>query len=82
MARRNASFEVEQVKQLALVAGLSTHHGKPPPPNLSRRRNHYSPISAKPFSTVSVNNRRAVLWETRRLCPRKAVAPSSAIRPS
>ncbi len=29
MARWNASFEVEQVKQLALIAALSTHHGKP-----------------------------------------------------
>jgi hypothetical protein len=42
-----------RVKQLALVAGLSTHHGKPPPPNPSSRRNHCSPISATPFSTVS-----------------------------
>jgi hypothetical protein len=33
MARRYASFEVEQIKQLALIARLSTHHGKPPPPN-------------------------------------------------
>jgi hypothetical protein len=54
MARGNAPFEVEQVNQLALIAALSTHHGKPPPPNLVRRRNHCSPISAKPFSTVSV----------------------------
>jgi hypothetical protein len=35
MARWNAPFEVEQVKQLALIARLSTHHGKPPPPNPS-----------------------------------------------
>jgi hypothetical protein len=33
MAPRYASFEVEQMKQLALVARLPTHHGKPPPPN-------------------------------------------------
>src|SRR4051794_1714946 len=32
MARRNAFFEVEQVKQLALIDRLPTHHGKPPPP--------------------------------------------------
>src|SRR5271169_3721385 len=56
MALWNASFEVEQVKKLALVAGLSTHHGKPPPPNLSRQRNHCSPISAKPFSTASTQS--------------------------
>jgi hypothetical protein len=35
MARWNAPFEVEQVKQLALIARLSTHHGKSPPPNPS-----------------------------------------------
>jgi hypothetical protein len=28
VANRDTSFEVEQVKQLALIAGLSTHHGK------------------------------------------------------
>src|SRR5271163_2491572 len=53
MTRRNAPFEVEQVKQLALIARLPTHHGKPPPPNLSRRRNHCSPKITSPFSTVS-----------------------------
>jgi large subunit ribosomal protein L30 len=58
MARWNAPLEVEQVKKLALVAGLSTHHGKPPPPNLSRRRNHCSPICAKSFSTVSTHSDR------------------------
>src|SRR5260370_3434115 len=31
MARRNAPFEVEQIEQLALIARLPTHHGKPPP---------------------------------------------------
>jgi hypothetical protein len=31
MARRNAPFEIEEVKQLALIATLPTHHGKPPP---------------------------------------------------
>jgi hypothetical protein len=35
MARWNAPFEVEQVKQLALIARLSTHHGKSLPPNPS-----------------------------------------------
>jgi len=31
VARRNAPFEVEQIEQLALIARLPTHHGKPPP---------------------------------------------------
>jgi hypothetical protein len=38
MARRDAPSEVEQVKQLALIARLSTHHGKPPPLNAACRR--------------------------------------------
>src|SRR4029077_12476728 len=53
VANRDALFEVKQVKQLALIAGLSTHHGNPPPLDASSPRNHCSPISAKPFSTVS-----------------------------
>ncbi|MGA2313574.1 MAG: hypothetical protein ABSF87_14575 [Xanthobacteraceae bacterium] len=32
MARWDAPFEIEQVKQLALIARLPTYHGKPPPP--------------------------------------------------
>src|SRR5271155_2905986 len=56
MARRDAPFEIEQIKQLALIAGLSTHHGKPPPPNLSRRRNHCSPKITSPFSTASTRS--------------------------
>jgi hypothetical protein len=31
MACRNAPFEIEKVEQLALIATLSAHHGKPPP---------------------------------------------------
>jgi hypothetical protein len=30
MADRNTLFEVEQIEQLALVARLPAHHGKPP----------------------------------------------------
>jgi hypothetical protein len=30
MARWNAPPKVEQIEQLALIACLSTHHGKPP----------------------------------------------------
>jgi hypothetical protein len=58
IANRDAPFEVEQVKQLALIAGLSTHHGKPPPLDAASARNHCSPISAKPFSTVSTHSDR------------------------
>jgi hypothetical protein len=54
MVRWDAPFEVEQVKQLALIARLSTHHGKPPPLNASSRRNHCSPKITSPFSTPSV----------------------------
>src|SRR5579862_3063053 len=54
----NAPFEVEQVKQLALITSLLTHHGKPPQPNPSSRRNHRSPKIASPFSTPSVMNDR------------------------
>jgi len=45
--------EVEQIKQLALIARLSTHHGKPPTLDASSKRNHCSPIIARPFSTAS-----------------------------
>src|SRR5665213_575844 len=57
MACRNAFFEVEQVKQLALIDRLPTHHGKSPPPVASSRRNHCSPFIASPFSTVSTQLR-------------------------
>ena len=53
MVRWDAPFEVEQVKQLALIARLSTHHGKPLPLNASSRRNHCSPKITSPFSTPS-----------------------------
>jgi hypothetical protein len=54
MARWDAPLEVEQVKQLALIARLSTHHGKPPPLGASSRRNHCSSKITSPFSTASV----------------------------
>ena len=56
MVRWDAPFEVEKVKQLALIARLSTHHGKPLPLNASSRRNHCSPKITSPFSTPSVMN--------------------------
>jgi hypothetical protein len=55
MARRDAPFEIEQVKQLALIARLSTHHGKPPPLNAASRRNHCSSKITSPFSTLSAH---------------------------
>src|SRR5664280_240784 len=56
MVRRNAPFEVEQIEQLALIAPLPTHHGKPPPLEASSRRNHGSSIIARPFSTASTQS--------------------------
>src|SRR6476620_1822339 len=56
MTSRNALFEVEQVEQLALIARLPTHHGKPPPPIALSRRNHCSLMSASPFSTLSARS--------------------------
>jgi hypothetical protein len=38
MVRWNAPFEIEEVKQLTLIAALPTHHDPPPPPNESRER--------------------------------------------
>ncbi len=43
MARRNTPFQVKKVNQLALVAGLPTHHGKPPLP-------YPSPRTERPFA--------------------------------
>jgi hypothetical protein len=57
----NAPFEVEQVKQLALITSLLTHHGKPPQPNPSSRRNHCSPKIASPFSTPSASTDQSIL---------------------
>jgi len=53
MARRNTPFEVEQVKQLALIAGLPTHHDEPPPldslkPTESRFAENHEPF----FNTI------------------------------
>jgi len=59
MARWNTSFEIEQIKQLALIARLSTHHGESPSPIVSSRRNHCSPKIMSSFSTPSVKLRKA-----------------------
>ena len=41
------------LSKLALIARLLTHHGKPPRPIPSSRRNHCSPKITSPFSTAS-----------------------------
>jgi hypothetical protein len=57
MARRNAPFEVEQIEQLALIARLPTHHGKPPPLNVSSDGITVRRKSRALFSTVSTHLR-------------------------
>src|SRR6516164_11703738 len=53
MIRWNLFFEVEKVEQLALIDHLATHHDRPPSLKASRKRNHDSSISTRPFSTGS-----------------------------
>jgi hypothetical protein len=60
MARWNAPFQIEKVKQLALIAALSTHHDPTPSLKPSTKRNHDSPIISMTFSTLSVSNCRAI----------------------
>jgi hypothetical protein len=56
MARRNALFEIEKVKQPALIAALPPHHDPTSPLNASKKRNHDSPIISTTFSTVSTQS--------------------------
>src|SRR5262249_26516788 len=49
MVRRNTTFEVEEIEQLALIGLLSTHHDPPPSQTMSRRRNHDSPLITSIF---------------------------------
>jgi hypothetical protein len=44
-------FEIEEVKQPALIAAVPTQHDPPPPLKLSTKRNHDWPISSTTFST-------------------------------
>lgn len=67
MTRWNAPFEIEKVKQPALIAALPTHHDPTPPLKTSTKRNHDSPIISTTFSTVSVNSRLAASQEARLL---------------
>jgi hypothetical protein len=56
MACRNALFEIEKVKQPALIAALPTHHDPTSSPNPSTKRNHDSPNISTPFSTASADS--------------------------
>jgi hypothetical protein len=53
MAFRNTPFEIEEVKQLALIATLPTHHDPPPPLNESSKRELQHADNHDPFSTAS-----------------------------
>jgi hypothetical protein len=67
MANWDAPFQVKQLKQLTLIASLSTHHHKPPPPDASSTRNHCSPKITSLFSTVSVRGGSGQLRQSRLL---------------
>jgi hypothetical protein len=54
MARWDTPFEIEKVKQPALIAALPTHHDPTSPLKLSTKRNHDSTIISTTFSTASV----------------------------
>src|SRR5262245_54083091 len=77
MARRNALFEIKQIEQLALIAGLSAHHGPSPSLRESSRRNHESPKTASPFSTASVKLGPQPMSTARPLHPRKQTCRDS-----
>jgi len=49
MACRNTPFEIEEVKQLALIAALPPHHDPPPPPNESSERESWHADNHEPF---------------------------------
>jgi hypothetical protein len=53
MAPGDTLFEIEKIKELALIALLPTHHGEPPPLRILSRRNHRSPKITRSFSTAS-----------------------------
>src|SRR5262249_33267019 len=75
MARRNATFEVEEIEQLALIDLLPTHHDPPPPPRTSGRRNHDSHITTRDFFNSIGQKRkgscRAILVRFHRDCVAK-----------
>jgi hypothetical protein len=58
MVRRDTTFEVEEIEQLALIDLLPTHHDPLPLPRTSGRRNHNSPITARDFFNSIGHNRK------------------------
>jgi hypothetical protein len=46
MVRRDNIIEIKIVEELALSVLLPTHHGAPPNPNASNRRNHGSQLTS------------------------------------
>src|SRR5580693_438602 len=52
MVRWNAPFEIEEVKQLTLIAALPTHHDPPPPPNESRERESWRANNHETFFNI------------------------------
>jgi hypothetical protein len=68
MARRNALFEIEKVKQPAPIAAPPPHHDPTSPPKPSTRRNHDSPIISTTFSTASARICHSDAFETQRGC--------------
>jgi hypothetical protein len=62
MARRDTSFEIEQVKQLALITGLSTHHGKPPPLNASKTESLFAKNHEPFFNAIDPKRTSAYLF--------------------
>jgi hypothetical protein len=52
MVRRNAPFKVEQIEQLALIARLPTHHGKPPPQNTSSEESLFAENHEHFFNSI------------------------------
>jgi hypothetical protein len=71
MARWNAPFEIEKVKQLALIAALPTHHDPTPSLKPSTKRNHDSPIISTTFSTLSARFCLAISRNARLFYPTK-----------
>jgi hypothetical protein len=56
MARWDTPFEIEKVKQPALIAALPTHHDPTSSLKHSTKRNHDSPIISTTFSTLSATS--------------------------
>jgi hypothetical protein len=56
MAFWNTPFEIEEVKQLALIATLPTHHDPPPLLTNQAKENHGAPVITIPFSTASTQS--------------------------